>query len=81
MQQQISIDLSKTRPLKCTGSFGLLGLEMCGCEEFESVTFLRVLPALLSPTMKDEIIPVPAYRCVRCKKIADLTQTKPEKMQ
>lgn len=77
MQQQISIDLSKTRPLKCKGDFGLLGFEKCDNEEFESITFLRVLPALLSPTMKDEIIPIPAYRCTKCKKIADLTQTKP----
>jgi len=78
---QISIDLSKTRPLKCTGESGLLGMEKCNNEEFEPVTFLRVLPALLSPTMKEEIIPVPAYRCSRCKKIADLTQINTKKLQ
>lgn len=71
MNNQVQIDLSKTAAFKCG----------CGNETFEDITFLRVLPAIISPTLKREIIPIPAYRCLKCKNIAELTQLEPKKIQ
>lgn len=69
--QQQQIKLEQTTEVKCK----------CGNETFEQVFFLRQVPALLSPTLRAEIFHVPAFRCMRCKNIADLNPKKPEKTQ
>jgi hypothetical protein len=64
-QQQIQIDLSRTEAIFCG---------TCNGEIFESVTYLRTLPRLLSPTAREEVIPVPAFRCVHCKTVKEFKQ-------
>lgn len=65
------IDVSKTQPFKCA----------CGNESFSQVFFLRIVPALLSPSMKAEIIPLPGFECKKCKRMADLSQGANQKPQ
>ena len=62
--QNVQIDINKTEGLKCA----------CGNETFTKVIFLRKISALLSPTGKAELIPMPAYKCERCKNIVDVQQ-------
>lgn len=62
--QKVQVDINKTEGLKCA----------CGNETFTQVIFLRKISALLSPTGKSELIPMPAYKCERCKNIADIQQ-------
>lgn len=62
--QKVQVDINKTEALKCG----------CGNETFTQVIFLRKISALISPTGKAEIIPMPAYKCERCKNIADIQQ-------
>jgi len=61
MQNQVHIDLTKTEPIKCK----------CGNETFDQIYFLRRLPGLISPTMKDETIPLPSFICRKCKNVHD----------
>jgi hypothetical protein len=72
MSQPIQISLDKTNPYQCIA---------CKGELFEQVNFLRIVPAILSPTMRKEIFPVPAFRCCKCKIIADLNPVTIEKPQ
>lgn len=72
MQDQIRVNLEQTAPLKC---------KACGKEIFRQVFFLRTIPALLSPTLKAEIVPVPSFMCIKCDTIAALNPKKPEKSQ
>lgn len=72
MDQQVRVNLEQTAAYKC---------KACGKEIFRQVFFLRTIPALLSPTLKAEIIPVPSFMCVSCDVIAELNQKKPEKPQ
>jgi len=74
MENQIKINLEQTRPLTCKNNTGFGSKSECGGEVFSQVFFIRVVPALLSPTMREEIIPVPAFRCVKCNFVAELTQ-------
>jgi hypothetical protein len=71
-QPQVQISFDKTKPVICKG---------CGGEIFEQVNFLRIVPALLSPTMRQEIFPVPAFRCCKCKILADMEQKNALKSQ
>lgn len=41
----------------------------CGCKTFVSVSVLKKLSALISPTGRQEIIDIPLYQCSRCGKI------------
>jgi len=66
-QNSIQIDLSKTEAIICR----------CGNEAFERYYFLRSLPALLSPTLRKELIPIEAFRCIKCKKVLEFDQKKP----
>jgi hypothetical protein len=70
--QPIQISLDKTTAFQCTA---------CKGELFEQVNFLRIVPAIISPTMKKEIFPVPAFRCCKCKILADLNQKEAVKIQ
>lgn len=72
MNQPIQIPLDRTTPHQC---------KACKSELFEQVNFLRIVPALLSPTGRKEIFPVPAFRCCKCKIIADMSQKEPLKPQ
>jgi len=62
----VQIRLEQTEELKCT----------CGSALFIQVAFLRVIPALLSPTLKAEMMPVPAFQCVNCQRVAEIPQKK-----
>jgi hypothetical protein len=70
MQNQIQIRLDQTEPLVCD----------CGNETFEQISFLRVIPSILSPTRKKEMMPVPAFRCCNCQKMAELPSEKTLKL-
>jgi hypothetical protein len=58
---QVSIDISKTRALVCK----------CGNHTFTQISFLRVLPALLSPNGKDAVIPMMSFACNACGAVPD----------
>jgi hypothetical protein len=66
MTNQIQINLNQTKPLVCG----------CGNETFEQIHFIRVIPALLSPTQKAEMYPIPAFRCTNCQKMAEIKEKK-----
>lgn len=72
----VNVDITRTKALACQRKVGLIGDAVCGSEEFTQVFFVRVLPAFLSPTMREEIIPLPAFKCVKCGMIAELSQKK-----
>jgi hypothetical protein len=58
---QVSIDIGKTKALICK----------CGNHTFEQISFLRVLPALLSPNGKDAVIPMMSFACNSCGAVPD----------
>jgi len=59
-QQTINIDITKTDEIKCAH---------CESITFRQVYFLRKLSAILSPTGKEETIPVQAFECSHCRKV------------
>lgn len=69
--QHIQIRIDQTEELKCK----------CGNATFIQVAFLRVVPALLSPTLKPEMMPIPAFQCVSCQRIAEIPQKKEKIIQ
>ena len=40
--------------------------ENCGCKFFRPVNAFKRLSALISPTGKEQIVPIPVYRCDEC---------------
>lgn len=56
-QQQVNVDMTQTTPVKC---------DECGCEHFEQVVRMRRLSAILSPTGKEALIPMPVFACKNC---------------
>ena len=56
-QQQVNIDMTQTTEVKC---------ENCGCDKFEQVIKMRRLSAILSPTGKEALIPMPVFACKNC---------------
>jgi hypothetical protein len=66
MQNQVQIDISKTDAVKCK----------CGNETFDQVYFLRRVPGIISPTFKDELIPLPSFLCRKCKNLYSFDQKK-----
>lgn len=56
-QQRVNIDLSKTTDILC---------EKCQCPHFMEVMRLKRLSMLISPTGKEEIIPIQTLLCVGC---------------
>jgi len=40
--------------------------ESCGCKYFRAVNAFKRLSALVSPTGKEQIVPVPTFRCDEC---------------
>lgn len=67
--QQVQIRLDQTKEFNCK----------CGSATFFAISFLRVVPALLSPTLKAELMPLPAYRCTECLEIVNFNPDQPQK--
>ena len=51
------IELSKMDPIAC---------EKCGCKLFQEVSMLKKVPALLTGSPQDTIVPFPTYACKDC---------------
>mgnify|MGYP003123866959 CR=1 FL=1 len=51
------LDPSTMKDIKC---------ENCGCRFFRQVNAFKRISALVSPTGKEQIVPVPTYRCDEC---------------
>lgn len=43
----------------------------CGAKYFQSAYRLKVVPSLLSPTGKEEVVAIPVHYCVSCKAVID----------
>lgn len=56
-QQTLNVDLSAAQDITC---------ENCGNYTFEEVVLMKKLSALLSPTGKEAIIPIPSFACNAC---------------
>jgi len=54
---QIKLDYNDLKDLVC---------ENCGCKFFRQVNAFKKIGALVSPTGKEQIIPVPVFRCDEC---------------
>ena len=54
---QVKIDLNDLTDIAC---------ENCGCTFFRQVSAFKKLSPLVSPTGKEQIIPVPVFRCDEC---------------
>ena len=54
---QFNIDPKTMKDIKC---------ENCGCQFFRQVNAFKRVSALVSPTGKEQIIPVPTFRCDDC---------------
>jgi uncharacterized Zn finger protein len=55
--QQVNIDLNQATDIQCSS---------CGNKFFHEVTFFKKISALLSPTGKEAILPIPTYACLEC---------------
>ena len=56
-QMEEQIDFSKTSEICC---------ENCGGKYFRQVNAFKRVSALVSPTGKEQIVPVPSFRCDDC---------------
>ena len=56
-QQGLNVDPSTLKDIKC---------ENCGCQFFRQVNAFKRVSALVSPTGKEQIVPVPTFRCDDC---------------
>lgn len=56
-QQQLNVDLSNAQDIVC---------ENCGNYTFNEVLLMKKLSALLSPTGKEAIVPIPTFACNAC---------------
>lgn len=57
MAPQMNIDLSKADDVVC---------ERCGNYTFNEVMLMKRMSALISPTGKDAIVPIPTFACNAC---------------
>lgn len=57
MAPQMNIDLSKADDITC---------ERCGNYTFEQVMLMKRVSALVSPTGKDAVVPIPTFSCNAC---------------
>ena len=51
------IDMSNAVDMKC---------EKCGCNTFKSTNLIKTISALVSPSGKEMIIPIPVFACEKC---------------
>lgn len=56
-QPQLNVDLSKAEDVVC---------DKCGNYTFEQVMMMKRMSALLSPTGKEAIVPIPTFACNAC---------------
>ena len=49
----------------------------CGCQTFKEVFILKRVSAILSPTGKEELYPIPLFACSSCGEIPDEYKKKP----
>jgi uncharacterized Zn finger protein len=56
-QAQINVDLSKADDITC---------ENCGNYTFNEVVLMKRLSALISPTGKEAVVPIPTFACNAC---------------
>ena len=56
-QQQVHVDMTQTTEVKC---------DECQSNHFEQVIKMRRLSAILSPTGKEALIPMPVFACKNC---------------
>ena len=56
-QKGLNVDPSTLKDIKC---------ENCGCQFFRQVNAFKRVSALVSPTGKEQIVPVPTFRCDDC---------------
>ena len=73
-QPQVQLDVMKdTTIIKCENKIVDNGVEFeCGGTAFDRAIELRKLSALVSPTGKAGVIPVPYYYCIKCGHRIDL---------
>jgi len=57
-QPQVNIAMKDTKPILCE----------CGCEVFDGGVALRSVSAFVSPTGKEEVLPVQIFYCRKCLK-------------
>jgi hypothetical protein len=57
MAPQMNVDLSKAEDVVC---------EKCGNYTFEQVMLMKRISALVSPTGKEAIVPIPTFACNAC---------------
>lgn len=56
-QQQVRITPDMLRDINC---------DACGNHTFQAVVFLKRVPALLSPTSEEALVPMEVFACVAC---------------
>jgi len=59
---QVKLDMSDLKDIVC---------ENCESKIFREATMFKKLSALLSPTGKEQVIPIPVFRCDDCGHIND----------
>ena len=57
MAPQMNVDLSKAEDVIC---------ERCGNYTFQNVMLMKRMSALISPTGKEAIVPIPTFSCNAC---------------
>ena len=57
MAPQMNVDLSKADDVVC---------ERCGNYTFQNVMLMKRMSALISPTGKEAIVPIPTFACNAC---------------
>ena len=56
-KQPVNIDLSNAQDITC---------ENCGNYTFQEVVLMKKVSALVSPTGKEAIVPIPTFSCNAC---------------
>jgi uncharacterized Zn finger protein len=56
-KQQINLDLSNAQDVTC---------DNCGNYTFQEVVLMKKVSALVSPTGKEAIVPIPTFSCNAC---------------
>jgi hypothetical protein len=55
--QQMKVNLSTAATISC---------EECECTHFTPIFFMKQLSALMSPTGKDQLVPIQSFHCSKC---------------
>ena len=63
MKKEIEIDINQTDTLAC---------ELCGCKIWDSAQIVKRISALVSPTGKETLVPLPMLVCKNCGDIPEL---------